>query len=226
MTDAELGELMADCPTLFHMAETGAWPSIRRHGLLSTSGLLDLYGVEGAAREAMEARRRPAGSWLERGDLGRALVRDQSPMDDSGLRACLRDGLTPEDWYRLLNGRVFLWLSRARLLRLIEARAYRGRAHEVIELSTASLVAAHRARIALSPINSGTTKPYPQPRGRSTFLRIEEYPYAQWRAKRAHGERVVELTVEGGVPDVQSHALRVVRMQAGRADEIVWSRDA
>ena len=51
MTDAELAELVGDCPTLYHMAEGGGWPAIRQHGLLSTSALLNLYGVEGPQRE-------------------------------------------------------------------------------------------------------------------------------------------------------------------------------
>jgi len=54
VTDAELAELLQDCPTLYHMAERGSWPSIREHGLLSTSALLDLYGKQGAEREAIE----------------------------------------------------------------------------------------------------------------------------------------------------------------------------
>ena len=53
MTEGELAELIRDCPTLYHMAECGSWPSIRRHGLLSTSALLDLYGVQGAERDVI-----------------------------------------------------------------------------------------------------------------------------------------------------------------------------
>ena len=32
-------------PFLYHMAELSSWPSIQRHGLLSTSALLDLYEI-------------------------------------------------------------------------------------------------------------------------------------------------------------------------------------
>ena len=45
MTETELEELLSDCPTLYHMAEDRSWPSIRHRGLLSTTALLDLYGV-------------------------------------------------------------------------------------------------------------------------------------------------------------------------------------
>ncbi len=219
MTEAELAELVRDCPTLYHMAERGSWPSIRQHGLLSTSALLDLFSVEGARREALEGRRRPEGVTIEHPALGRAAIRDQKPMDDAGLRMCLLDGLTPEDWYRCLNARVFFWLTRERLLRLLNARPYRDAEHDVLELDTAALVAAHRPAIRLSPINSGTTKPFPSTaskRGRETCRPSAENPYARWRAQgRKAGERVVELTVDHAVPDAARFVRRVAAMRGG-----------
>lgn len=213
MTNDELGELLRDCPVLYHMAERGSWPSIQRHGLLSTSALLDLFEVTGGRREAVEARRRGEGVVLEHPRLGRATVRDQKPMDDAGLARCLQDGLTPEAWYRILNARVFLWLSRDRLHRLLMAKPYRALEHDVLELDAASVVAAYRARITLSPINSGATRPFPAPRGRDTFLPIDEYPYARWRRQRKAGERAVELAVTGGLPDVERFVRRVLTMR-------------
>ncbi len=216
MTDAELAELLRDCPTLYHMAERGSWPSIREHGLLSTSALLDLYGIAGVERAAIEGQRRPGSVALDHPALGRAVIRDQKPMSDAGLRRCLMDGLTPEDWYRLLNGKVFLWLTRARLLRLLSARPYRDAEHDVLELDTAALVGAYRGAITLSPINSGTTARFPVARGRATFLPIGDYPYHHWRTRRSRGERVVELAVEGGVADVGRFIRQVTRMRRDR----------
>ena len=123
-------------------------------------------------------------------------------MDDPSLRRCLQDGLTPEDWYRLLNGKVFFWLTRSRLDRLLNARPYRAETHIVLELDAAALVRAYAPDITLCAINSGATKPFPVARGRDTFLPIARYPYAAWRSRRARGERVVELAVTGGVPDI------------------------
>jgi len=215
LTDAELAELIRDCPTLYHVAERGSWPSIRQHGLLSTSALLDLFGVQGPERDAIEGRRRPEGVRLGHPALGQAVIRDQAPMDDAGLRKCLLDGLSPEDWYRLLNRKVFLWLTRARLLRLLDARLNRGVEHDVLELDAAALVEAYRGSITLSPINSGATRPFPAPRGAATFLSIDAYPYAHWRSKRPKGERVVELAVDYGVPDIARFVRRVTTMQGG-----------
>lgn len=225
MTEAELAELIRDCPTLYHMAERGSWDSIRRHGLLSTSALLDLYAVQGPGREAIEGCRRPEGVTIEHPALRPAVIRDQKPMDDAGLRLCLLDGLSPEDWYRCLNGRVFFWLTRERLLRLLNARPYRDAEHDVLELDTAALIAAHRPAICLSPINSGTTKPFPSTaskRGRETFLPIADYPYARWRAQgRKAGERVVELTVDHAVPDAARFVRRVMAMRGGVVTGVV-----
>ncbi|GGE21488.1 hypothetical protein GCM10011390_46010 [Aureimonas endophytica] len=219
MTDAELDELLADCPRLFHMAEAGSWPAIRRHGLLSTSALLDLCDVAPERRPAIEAARRPAGIELQGPDGERILIRDNKPINDAALARVLDGGLVPEDWYRLLNGRVFFWLSEKRLRRLLEAGSYRAARHDVLTLDARALVEAHRDRIALSPINSGTTGRFPQRRGPETFRAIPDYPYAEWRRKRSKGERVVELTVDHGVPDVERFVLGLTRMGGGQPDE-------
>ncbi len=214
MTEADLDDLLRTCPVAYHMADRGAWPSIRAHGLLSTSALLDLFGLDGAARRAVEAERRPEGVPLEAVGLPPVLVRDQKPMTDAGLRRCLTDGMTPEDWYRLLNAKAFFWLSRARLLRLLDAAPYRALEHDVLELDAGRLVRAHADRVRLCPINSGYTRRFPQPRGPSSFRAIADYPYAD----RPRHERVVELAIEGGVPDVRDFVTRVVRMR--RDDEV------
>ena len=124
VTEAELEQVISDCPTLYHMAEDGSWPSIRHRGLLSTTALLDRYGVTGAARVRIEERRRPASVPLESAGLPPAVVRDQLPMDDGGLLRCLPPHLLPADWYRLLNQKVFFWLTRDRLVRLLKAGTY------------------------------------------------------------------------------------------------------
>jgi hypothetical protein len=185
----ELEQLLKDCPTLYHMAERGSWPSIRSKGLLSTSALLDSYGISGSRRRQIEGQRRPTSIELTQSGRAAAVVRDQIPIDDRGLDRCLLDGLSPESWYRLLNSKVFFWLTRERLLRLLNAGTYRALEHDVLELDTKGLVEAHSDRIWLCPMNSGCTKPYPHPRGYLTFQRIPEYSYAFWKSKRGRRER-------------------------------------
>jgi hypothetical protein len=116
-------------------------------------------------------------------------------MDDKGLSRCLKDGLTPHAWYRLLNGKVFFWLTQERLLRLLKAGTYRNEEHDVLELDASPLVEAYRDKIWLCPMNSGCTKPFPHPRGISTFQRIADYPYAQRKPKKKPGERSIKMAV-------------------------------
>ena len=125
MTEAELEELLTDCPTLYHMAEDGSWPSIRERGLLSTTALLDLYGVTGAARVEIEERRRPASLALHRSGLPRQWSETSCLWTMRGCVDVSRQHLAPADWYRLLNQKVFFWLTRDRLIRLLKAGTYR-----------------------------------------------------------------------------------------------------
>lgn len=214
VTKDEIEELLIECPTLYHMAESGSWPSIGSFGLLSTSALLDSYEVSGARRHEIEAQRRPTSVTLTKPGRAPAVVRDQLPMDDKGLERCLLDGISPEDWYRRLNSKVFFWLTRERLIRLLNAGTYRAQEHDVLELNSEALMEAYADQIWFCPINSGCTKPFPHPRGNSTFLRISDYPYGQWRTKRKSGERVVELAVDYSIPDVAKYVKRVVRMKS------------
>ncbi len=215
MTDAEL---IAAHPRLYHMAGDGAWPGIRARGLLSTSALLDLYEVAGEGRTALEERRRAKSVTLERPGLPGAVLRDQGPLSEVRLAACLDDGLTSADWLRLLNGKVFFWLKRRRLGELLAGRAYRGRTHTVLTIDTASLLAAHGPRVLLSAINSGATIYDAPRRGLSTFRTISEYPLREAGRRKA----VAELTVEHSVPDIKDHVMEVERAVAGRFERI-WA---
>lgn len=224
MTEEELDELISDCPTLFHMAERGAWGSIQDRGLLSTSALLDLTGIGEREREAIEAEHRAESIEISTEGLSPAVIRDQIPMDDAGLRRCLPNHMSPSDWYRILNSKVFFWLTKKRLHRLTGAKAYRDKVHDIIEVDTRSLIEAYREQIWFCPINSGCTKPMPRARDESTFARIRDYPYSHWRSRRSRGERVVELAVDHSVPDLVLHTKRVVVMQGTEEQAVLFER--
>jgi hypothetical protein len=216
-------ELIRHYPRLWHMAEDGSWDSIREHGLLSTSSLLDLYGYSGKARDALESARRPKSVLISADGLPHAVVRDQKPMTASALRKCLSDGTTPEQWFETLNSRVFFWLSRERLRGLLNARAYRGRPQTVLTLNTASLVEANKDRIRLSPINSGATIYNPVPRGPDTFCTLSDFQFDERRKTRTLDNTVVELTVLGGVQDITDHAIAVHSIHGGKQIEL-WRK--
>jgi hypothetical protein len=215
-------ELVNEFPRLYHVTDGGAWASIRTHGLLSTSALLDLYGVRGPARSAFESERRPTGMPLRADGLPDVLLRDQSPMSEKALLGCL-DGMTPREWYRRLNAKVFFWTSMRRLQRLLKARAGRDVAQLVLTLDTRSLVTTHRDLILLSGMNTGSTIRRPLPRGPKTFLPIDEFPFEERRRTRSPSDALVELVVEGAVPDILDHLIEVDEVGPDRRVE-VWRR--
>jgi hypothetical protein len=216
-------DLIAHFPRVWHMAEDGSWESIMEYGLLSTSALLDLYGIHGEERSVLESARRPESVIVSRDGLPNAIIRDQKPMTESALEKCLAKGVTPRQWFEILNGRVFFWLSRDRLRGLLGARAYRGRPQTVLTVDTASLLNAHRDRIELSPLNSGATIYNPQPRGRDTFLPVADYPFEERCRTRSVDTSVVELVVREGVPDIADHLIAAHRVHNGVQQEL-WRR--
>lgn len=196
-------------PCLYHMAEDGSWPSIKKYGLLSTQALLDLFEVSVEDRERIEFSHRPGNIEVVNPRIGKAVIRDQKPMNDEGLVRALRDNLSPRDWYATLNQRVFFWLTKERLNKLLSARAYRNRPHTVLVVDTRRLAEAHAGDITLSPINTGATKPFPQPRGRDSFSSLGEYPFNYWHQKRHGKDPIVELSVLRSVPKIADFVIRV-----------------
>jgi hypothetical protein len=199
-------ELAKRYPKLFHMAEGGSWAQISKLGLLSTSALLDLYGITGRRRFALENEHRPISVTLENARLGSCVLRDQRPMPPARLSRCLPRGVTPSTWYRSLNGKVFFWTSHERLLGLLNAQNYRGKRHDVLIVDTQSLVAAHEKDIELCHINSGNTFPYLHPKRFDVFKRLADYPLNRNGNPRPP---VVEVLVKYGVPQIRRFVLDV-----------------
>jgi uncharacterized protein DUF7002 len=218
-------DLLKHYPRLYHMAEDASWDSISRLGLLCTTALLDLYGYEGEERDKLESARRPKSVAISREGLPSAVIRDQKPMTRSALKKCLTDGVTPEQWFKILNERVFFWLSKQRVQGLLSARAHRNRPQTLITLDTASVVRAHRENITLSPINSGSTIRNAAPRGLGTFLSIADFPFEERRRqkKKPIKDAVVELTITGALPDIKEHAIVAHRISGGKTEEL-WRR--
>lgn len=216
-------ELAAYAPRLFHMAEAGSWESIRRHGLLSTTALLDRWEISGEARVPFESARRAEAMALHHPAHGTAVLRDQKPMSDDKLRACLVE-MEPREWYESLNRKVFFWLSPERLDVLFHAKFNRGQTHLVLTLDTQALLDRHGDRVRLSPINSGATLYNPPARGAHTFLPIADYPFAEQRRRRGRAGAIAELTVDYAVPDVADFVL-TAEHRTGDTREIVWTRE-
>lgn len=203
-------EFIARYPRLWHMAEAGAWSSIRTRGLLSTTALLDLFEVSGPDRFALESCRRPRSVTITHPDHGTAVIRDNRPLLETVLERTLV-GMAQREWYETLNGRVFFWLSDERMESLRNTPRNREREHDILVVDTRILVTRHRERITLSPINSGALHPAARrPRGVGTFATFEEYPWAE-RMRTRPREPVVELAADYSVPDIRDCVVDVLR---------------
>ena len=211
-------------PRLFHMAEEGAWPHIQRHGLLSTTALLDRFGVQGDERFRIESMRRPDMIEISHVAHGRALIRDNKPLREQFLLQCL-DGMSAREWYETLNRKVFFWVRPERLDTLVGARAYRNRAHDVLIVDTRALLDRHRDDVTLAAINTGATL-YPSAprRGASTFVPVGDYDWVAMKRWRGAANAIVELAVDYAVPDVADIALRVERRRKDEAAVVLWAR--
>lgn len=143
-------------------------------------------------------------------------------MNEKKLRECLCDGLIPADWYRILNSKVFFWVTRERIERMLNA--YEEMRQTVLIVDTESLLAGHFKSTFLSPVNSGATRFVPPARGRGTFLPPERYPFRHRRKSRGPRDAIAELAVEGGVHDIRKHVLSVEERGAGRPTLMVWRR--
>jgi hypothetical protein len=215
-------ELASTYPRLYHITSAGAWASIKRHGLLSTEALLNLFGVDGNRRDSILGARRPETVPIEHPQYGRATIRDQKPLIESRLRDVLQDGMTPQQWYRMLNRKTFFWVAEDRFETLRTARAYQDLRQTLIVVDCAKLLSRHAESVTLCPINSGATRPMAWPRGKSSFLPLAEYPFEVLRKKRGRKSAVVELTVEHAVPDIRDLVICVSELGGGHPDTRIW----
>jgi hypothetical protein len=206
----ELSDLIARYPRLYHMAERGTWPSIKANGLLSTSAVLDRFGVNGAQRRMLEESHR-CEKILVGTDGSGIVLRDQKPMRPSRLKDALVDGTTPEQWYKFLNGRVFMWAEESRLFGLLGARDYRNLEHDVLTIDAKPLLTKYEDAVWLCRMNSGNTWPVPHKRGMDDFKRISDYPTK--KRSGAPAKEVVEVVVDHSIPDIAKYVLEVRRMK-------------
>ena len=217
MTREQDGFLPAPLPpAIYHLAEAANWSSIQQHGLLSTSALLDLSGLQGSERMLIERQQRTQHVVLANG----VLIRDQTPMPPTALEHCLH-GMTPSEWYALLNARIFFWLEKDRLNRMLKAN--RARPQIVMVLDTARLLAAYAEQITLTPFNTGNARRKPALRSRQTFVPYKTWLESRWASEaqalgihvRPKSHKPAELTIFDRVADVMSFVKQTRYIQQG-----------
>jgi hypothetical protein len=208
-------ELAAIHPRLFHLCERAAADVILRHGLWSTEQLLGGVDISEAERVRLLSRRRSAPVPLLHRAFGAATINDNLPLSEVKLAACLDDGLTPADWLRLLNRKVFFWAREKDAGSLLGAAGNAGRAKALLVFDTRSLMEAHGPIAAIAAINTGQTRfPFKMAtrRGLSTFAPLIKLDYAHWRKDTRSGStrRIKEVVIEAGVPDAWRYVVKVL----------------
>ena len=215
MSETLIKEFAEIYPRLYHMAESGSWASIQRHGLLSTSALLDLFEKSGPMREALESEWRRMSVTISHPSHGDAVIRDQRPMPPKGLRSALID-MSPKQWYELLNRKVFFWVDEDKLQGMLFA--YRNERHDVLTVDTRALLGTYADGVTVSRINSGYALRRPAKRSMATFQSLPE----RWQASGFR--ELVELTVDYAVPDLRRFVISVDSRKGDEVNDPIWRR--
>ncbi len=194
-------------PTLFHISLAQDMGQVMRHGLLSTSALLDRCEVNGEQRFNIESCPRPRSVRISHSVHGNFLINDQASMNAAALSKCLID-LSPEQWCRSLNRRVFFWPTQGRLAKHIGARLAAVRPKIVFSFETRSVFdVLDFDSFEFSAINSGNTMRKAALRGSSTFLKASDYPFQERRKRRGLGDAIAEVTYPYAVTSSQLAAI-------------------
>lgn len=196
---------LAKYQQLWHVTDGGAWPTLQRHGLLSTARLVELFGLPDADTVLSTKREEPI--VLEDPEIGRAVLRDQSQLSEKKLEAALTDGLTVADWLRKMNGLVPLYADRAARDKMLAT--YAGQDSLVVTLNARSLLDHYGVWFKVTAINTGSSYYGSGSRGNSTFLSVQRYD-----PKRP----IREVVIDAAIPDLMDH---VSRVELHRADGTV-----
>lgn len=114
---------------------------------MSTTAVLDHLVIEGGERSRFEREHRGRKMDVRAGHPSNIVLLDQKPMPESRLIQVLTDGTKPRQRYELINDRVFFWVEKERLHRLLGTRDYRALEHDVLTLDSATFVPAYAEKI-------------------------------------------------------------------------------
>ena len=222
---------------LYHVTARGSWPSISKHGLLTTNALLAKCGMPNSERRRINRRHRHRCKTLRGKELDgillMAVIRDQNALKKRGkkLEKEIEDQgnqISLERWYERQNERVFFYPSRAEAVRLACIYAGEGHPQDILVICTRSLVDACRKKIELCAFNSGGTNRKPskftEKYGKwhdRLFQSIEDYAYVFWPKGKRKLRTIRELTVRGGVHRIDRHVVKVVSTDDGKECRVV-----
>jgi hypothetical protein len=199
--------------TAYHLVDASNWTSVQNHGLMSARRLMEVCGgIEyGAPRHHRPASRRLASG---------VLIRDQRPMPPKALMRCLRSGLTPEDWFELLNSKVFFWLDPRRLNR--QRLACDASPQVALVVNASRLLMKYGGLATVTPINTGNALRSAAPRNLTTFVPYQRWLIDGWAYEdipgarpRPRNHRPVELTISEAIPDILDYVMATVPLNPG-----------
>jgi hypothetical protein len=196
----------------YHLADIRNLKSIQAHGLLSTQRLVELSAN---ADRSILRRHRPEEKYLDFGSF----IGGQGNMQRKSLKRALRSGLAPEDWFELLNSKVFFWLD---LNRLNCHRAARKRQKQVVLAIDARRMLDEYAPLAsVTPINSSHAMRTMAPGNLSTFVPYKKWLESGWDSEQVPGISSrpktwwpAELAITGQIPDIARFVIGSVYLDA------------
>jgi hypothetical protein len=196
---------------IYHLADECNWESIQACGLLSAAQLLERAGLDEWIRcHRVENMILPNG----------ILIRDQRPMPPTALVRCLAFGLTPADWYALLNRHVFFWIDLERLDRQRKACTT---PQYIMTIDASRLLTHYASRAAVTPFNTGNARRAPARRSEASFVPYDTWINSGWASEavslgtkpRLLSHKPVELTISDAVPDIFDFVIDLRRFEPG-----------
>lgn len=200
-------------PKLYHLTSPDIKETVKSHGLLSPSAILDLLEIHGPDRTNLIRKRRPKPVQLKSSQHGQFTLSDNTPIHETVLTKCLGDELNPPEWFEILANKVFFFPSMTGIKSMSEISINRDRPRETLVFDTHSLLTAHWNNVCITPMNTGAAKRNAPRRGLSTFASPEDYDYKSWqqlRGVKKNGDIIKEVTINYAVTDASDHLVDII----------------
>ena len=201
-------ELALRHPQLFHVTRAGAVAGIRRHGLMSTSGLLKLLNVPVDQRDEIESRPRATDIDIAH-PLHGEVVLPARRMAAGELRA--------------IDKRVFFWTSEESARCDITARERKDVDWIVLVFDTLSLGRWYPRQIEIPSISPSLWRATGVASRDTAFASLESIPH-DGRRSGLHRRWIDELALLGGVDDVGLHLAGTIDVTVGGQANLASTR--
>lgn len=202
----------------YHLIEAQNWQSIQRRGLLPSEQLIREAFPTISEQTALISSHRKNHTVLPTG----VHVRDQKPMPPAALKACLI-GMTPAEWYALVNAHVFFWFDRERANR--QRAACAGRAQYLAVVRTEALIGMFGDFSYVTPFNVGYALRRPAKRGERTLVPYKTWLVSRWQSEtsatgskpRSATHEPAELLIRAPIPEFTRLIQSLIKLEPGQS---------